>query len=291
MRLTVIPEIHPAASDHTHCCNGGNAHMTLYLPRICCSACFIVDTRAKDDSPGHAIQTAACCSYVRGIPTSMISECAKHCTRQLQHGHMYVQRVGDNWDLDALGQVLLVGMALSTLSAAALFLFNDDRSLGVISEGLLSGQAAQQATAGGSWNSASHMRSRDLASGVSANRLHAGVPPSHAPGPADHSQSAPAAEEVAKQEMRRHKRWGLSVGWLPYLMCTSDCIAGLGSGISIKFMPLWLYEKVGLAPTAVNLVQTAVPFGVAAAALLSQRLSVSIGEAFIIPSPLINVLS
>ena len=84
--------------------------------------------------------------------------------------------------------------------------------------------------------------------------------------------------------MVQHKRWGLAVGWLPYILATSDCIAGLGSGMTIKYFPIWLYDTVGLAPSAVQYVQAAVPFVVAASALLTQRLAGVIGEGLALPA-------
>ena len=68
-------------------------------------------------------------------------------------------------------------------------------------------------------------------------------------------------------------RYGLSVSWLPYILCASDCISGLGSGMTIKYFPIWLFDRVGLQPSAVNFVQGAVPLAVAAGAIITQSIA------------------
>lgn len=96
-------------------------------------------------------------------------------------------------------------------------------------------------------------------------------------GPCD----GPAAKdrlEAAKREAMHHRRCGLSVSWLPYILCASDCIAGLGSGMTIKYFPIWLIDRVHLQPSAVNLVQSAVPVLLAAAAMLVQQLAAVAGK-------------
>lgn len=45
-----------------------------------------------------------------------------------------------------------------------------------------------------------------------------------------------------------------------------------------RYFPIWLYDIVGLAPSMVNYVQAAVPFVLAAFAILSQKVSVQTGK-------------
>lgn len=60
-----------------------------------------------------------------------------------------MQGSGNEWRLDSLQLVLLVGMAASVIPTVAYFYFDDSKTLDVTSEGLLSRQLIGQEAEGG----------------------------------------------------------------------------------------------------------------------------------------------
>uniref|UniRef100_A0A7S3JZ30 Major facilitator superfamily (MFS) profile domain-containing protein n=1 Tax=Aureoumbra lagunensis TaxID=44058 RepID=A0A7S3JZ30_9STRA len=59
---------------------------------------------------------------------------------------------------------------------------------------------------------------------------------------------------------------------------TADLISMLGSGMTIKFIPLFLWRDCHLSPIAVNAVYACGPLGIACAAIIAQRASTKFGR-------------
>ena len=63
-------------------------------------------------------------------------------------------------------------------------------------------------------------------------------------------------------------------------MRSACCLAGL----TVKYFPLWLYERVGMSPVGLNVVQASMPLCVAGASLLATRAAAAVGERHQLPS-------
>ena len=66
--------------------------------------------------------------------------------------------------------------------------------------------------------------------------------------------------------------------YIPALVATSDMLSMLGSGITIRFFPLFFWRKVGLKPVEVNAVYVAGPLGISVCSYLAQKASLRVGR-------------
>lgn len=66
---------------------------------------------------------------------------------------------------------------------------------------------------------------------------------------------------------------------VPCAVLCYDVLSALASGLSVRFLPLWLLQDMHLAPVAVGLLSAAVMAGIAAAGGGAQRLGVALGRA------------
>eukprot|EP00756_Hemistasia_phaeocysticola_P018858 Hpha_TRINITY_DN15624_c4_g4::TRINITY_DN15624_c4_g4_i1::g.99228::m.99228 len=73
------------------------------------------------------------------------------------------------------------------------------------------------------------------------------------------------------------RRW-LRARHVPHIIVASDMISGIGSGMTIKFFPLFFDEAIGLSPVGVNLIYVGLPFFLTAGSFAVQRLSRKIGR-------------
>jgi len=65
---------------------------------------------------------------------------------------------------------------------------------------------------------------------------------------------------------------------VPLLLTSSDFLAALASGMTIKFFSLFFMEKILFSPAAVSLLSVVAPLGVSGASLLAQKCSKIIGR-------------
>ncbi|GBG24841.1 Hypothetical Protein FCC1311_010592 [Hondaea fermentalgiana] len=65
---------------------------------------------------------------------------------------------------------------------------------------------------------------------------------------------------------------------IPTILIVSDVISALGSGMTVKFFPLFFKIRLGLSPVAVNLVYIALPIFMTAVSLASRRAAKRLGR-------------
>ena len=61
-------------------------------------------------------------------------------------------------------------------------------------------------------------------------------------------------------------------------VCVADVVSMLGSGMTIKFFPLFFWKEVGLSPIQVQVIYVLAPSGIAACSLVAQRVSRKVGR-------------
>lgn len=66
--------------------------------------------------------------------------------------------------------------------------------------------------------------------------------------------------------------------WIPAIAAVSDCIAGLASGMTIKFFPLFFENESNLHPITVNIIYTITPLGIVLFSLIAQKISTVFGR-------------
>lgn len=87
-------------------------------------------------------------------------------------------------------------------------------------------------------------------------------------GPAETNDDAPEADSSSSLTplQKRQK-------WIPYIIFVQDVIFALGSGMTIKFFPLFFKDEVGMSPTQVQVIFVAVPITMAICSTLSSKVA------------------
>ena len=65
---------------------------------------------------------------------------------------------------------------------------------------------------------------------------------------------------------------------VPAFVALSDTVSMLGSGMTVKFFPLFFGEDLHWGPVGVNLIYVLGPLGIAAGSILAQKLAMRIGR-------------
>ena len=91
------------------------------------------------------------------------------------------------------------------------------------------------------------MERQALAASATANLIHAN----------DNNVIATAATTAAAASLALKKRQE----WIPYIVFISGLITSLGSGMTVKFFPLFFKDEVGMTPSQVQTIYVLVPLG------------------------------
>jgi MFS family permease len=166
-------------------------------------------------------------------------------------------RSGDEWRLPVLRRVIVAGQALSVFPAAVLFLLRDDAALGQESEGALAARRQQQ-------------REQQDDRSAAEPLLLVEEEQDDDDEEEDHADADADADNATTTPSRRFL---LQQHHVPYILAASDLVTGLASGMTIKFLPVFFIQEVGLAPTAVNVVMACSPLLIALASAAAARVA------------------
>ena len=187
--------------------------------------------------------------------------------------------LGGQWRTKDLTIVMLVGQAISLLPCAMLFMFRDSDTLGQESEAL-----PTSAVVGGDSGAASSRQPPSITSTESEAMLQSA---------ADH-RALLAAERIesgardgagsdgrlqADEQRAVSQRRARARRVVPWLVACADVVSMLGSGMSIKYFPIFFWKELGLGPVAVNFVYVLCPLLVSAMGIVAQRVGMRLGVA------------
>lgn len=156
------------------------------------------------------------------------------------------QTLGDNWGLRDLRVVIYVGLGIEMFNALLMMFFDDRKSLDESEES--------------SGEETNHERV-DLVGGVD---VHEEMPEQEAL-PFDES----AATSTRRTSLKEHQKW------IPYIIFTQDSILAVGSGMTIKFFPLFFKDDIGMSPSQVQVIYCLVPFAMVICSTLSSKIAAS----------------
>ncbi|KAJ1618774.1 major facilitator superfamily domain-containing protein [Pavlovales sp. CCMP2436] len=147
-------------------------------------------------------------------------------------------------------------------------------------EGEAAGEAGEGREETGGAGSEAHVA--EVAAPAAAPALPAPAPPALAP-------AAPPAVSPSVG-LRRSTLQGAAAaggsgclpvdgsGRIPYVLFASSLFTALGSGMTVKFFPLYFRSDCNLSPEHVQLIYVAVPFAMVACSALVQRASITLGR-------------
>ena len=154
--------------------------------------------------------------------------------------------LSDKWSLSNLTYVMLGGMVPAVIAVALLFVIFDKCTLGVLSESLLVQSEAR-------------------------SEVRPEIQP-EVPAPSD---------AVATTTAGGARGWCLrrvELDDIPAILALSDTLSALGSGMTVKFFPLWFGEELSISPIGVMAIMLAGPVGITYCTLLAGKLAALIGR-------------
>lgn len=137
------------------------------------------------------------------------------------------QTTGDEWDLNSLQIIMYVGLGLGLVSSVLMMLFDDSKALDEDNE--------------------------DPSTAEDADARDALLPQSDDPESpllSDTEHNVDEDDDDCMQERRR---------WIPYILLLAETTVSIGSGMTVKFFPLYFKEEIGMSPTQVQLIYVIVP--------------------------------
>ncbi len=146
---------------------------------------------------------------------------------------------GNDWSLDELKDVILVGMGLEVFAACCMFPFDDKKALKEPGEEI-SGE------------------------GECANADCKSVEESPA---SDERKNTEGDEALEKRRSR-----------IPYILFCSDMLVSLGSGMTVKFFPLFFKDDCELSPVTVQVIYLIVPLFMIVCAQCGSAMSKTLGR-------------
>jgi MFS family permease len=153
------------------------------------------------------------------------------------------QTLGDEWDMYHLRIVIYVGLGMEVFNALLMMLFDDSKALETDDDddddnddGNVSGDE-NESDAIGDDNNNNPSDQPAAAEGQVAE---------------DESSSLSSSPSQLTPLQKRQQ-------WIPYLVFISGLISSLGSGMTVKFFPLFFKDEVGMTPSQVQLIYVLVP--------------------------------
>lgn len=141
------------------------------------------------------------------------------------------QTLGDDWDLYDLRIVIYVGLGMEFCNSFLMMLFDDRKALDESSSS--SDSHSDRESGGGGENLNEHNDNSDSSSLEMNDNNHT-------------SNGNNQQQRLSTLQKRQQ--------WIPYIIFAQDLVAALGSGMTIKFFPLFFKDEVGMTPSQVQMI-------------------------------------
>jgi len=157
------------------------------------------------------------------------------------------QTLGDEWDMYHLRIVIYVGLGMEVFNASLMMLFDDSKALETDDDDdgddddVSGDENENESDANGDNNNNNNNPSDQSAAadGQAAEDESSSL-----------SSSPPPSLLTPMQKRQK---------WIPYIVFISGLISSLGSGMTVKFFPLFFKDEVGMTPSQVQLIYVLVP--------------------------------
>jgi len=137
------------------------------------------------------------------------------------------QTLGDEWDMYHLRLVIYAGLGMEVFNAFLMMRFDDKKALETDDDD----DDSDYGDVGGVANSS------DEPEGI----------------PEDEVSSSSSESSTAQSPLQKRQEW------IPYIVFISGLISSLGSGMTVKFFPLFFKDEVGMTPSQVQVIYCLVP--------------------------------
>ena len=167
------------------------------------------------------------------------------------------QTAGDEWDFKSLTGIIYVGLSLQLVNAVIMMFFDDKKALDEDED--------EQQPQEESVILLSPANDDDPDTTTSTVCIVCEDEPTE---PTEN-----LTEEVENNdesdELQKRRRW------IPYVLLTASIIMAIGSGMTVKFFPLFFKDEVGMSPTQVQIVYVMVPLLMAVISGVGMKIAAS----------------
>uniref|UniRef100_A0A7R9WYF0 Major facilitator superfamily (MFS) profile domain-containing protein n=1 Tax=Craspedostauros australis TaxID=1486917 RepID=A0A7R9WYF0_9STRA len=159
------------------------------------------------------------------------------------------QSLGDTWGLYELRVILYVGLGIGLLTVPLMLMLDDKKALDETAEADAN-PATANATNVDADGGASTQTSRESADGraCASEATSATV---------DEDADADNADVPRSETTSALRKWQR---WIPYIIFAQSLVMAIGSGMTVKFFPLFFKDEVGMSPSHVQIIYACVPF-------------------------------
>lgn len=159
------------------------------------------------------------------------------------------QTLGDVWDLYHLRMVIYVGMGIEIFNSIVMMLFDDTKALDESSPESSQETATETPQEGcnGEANQQAEGQSQDAELNIN-------------------NSTQRAVSNIPRSGIMTQR-------WIPYIIFIQGLILAVGSGMTIKFFPLFFKDEVGMSPTQVQLIYFILPFAMVVVSTVGEKLS------------------
>jgi MFS family permease len=147
------------------------------------------------------------------------------------------QTTGDDWDLQSLQIIIYVGLGLELVNAILMMFFDDAKAL----------------DEGDDHNAQDNSTTEPLLI------RQPQTDPELQIADIDMWEESDAEIENANDDSHGDECLQTRRRWIPYILLMSGTIMAIGSGMTVKFFPLFFKDQVGMSPTQVQIIYVLVP--------------------------------
>jgi MFS family permease len=153
---------------------------------------------------------------------------------------------GNDWDMQTLQIIMFFGLGLELFNAITMMFFDDAKALNE-EDTVNFPQSNTLDSSCPADNDSSDLETPLLLTNDDNQPENSLVSNQDNPSPSDNRGNEDELHLKARQR------------WIPYILLTSGIIMSIGSGMTVKFFPLFFKDQIGMSPTQVQIIYVIVP--------------------------------
>ena len=184
------------------------------------------------------------------------------------------QTLGDDWDLYDLRIVIYVGLGLEVVNGALMMFFDDQKALDEDEEDEEKEEEEDNNESNGNCQVATETNNtNETETSSDEEQPCLLLQTNHPSQPLVEQQLAMEQQQQLAIEQQQQQQLKKRQAWIPYIMFVHSLVFALGSGMTVKFFPLFFKDEIGMSPSQVQGIYVLVPLVLASCSGLGQAIS------------------
>jgi len=184
------------------------------------------------------------------------------------------QTMGDDWNLKDLRSICYVGLVLEFINALLMLCFDDKKALdeeAIPEEESTNLEQIQQTSS--SLSGSSEDLDRKSTADIEGKENNMSDLDGDSENPIATEFEEPDNPSSSEDDTMKERQ-----KWIPYILFSASLLMSIGSGMTVKFFPLFFKDDIGMTPTEVQLIYFFVPLTLTVFSGLGTLLSEEIGR-------------